>query len=86
VGVTFGVPLVGEAGVAAANQGIRPLVERLFAGWSAERGRILAETIHDVVLGDGAEEVGRRAAAAARPELERARRALAACATECRRS
>jgi hypothetical protein len=80
------VPLVGEAGVAAANQGIRPLVERLFAGWSAERGRILAETIHDVVLGDGAEEVGRRAAAAARPELERARRALAACATECRRS
>ena len=84
VGVTVGAPLAGEAGVAVASQGIRPLVERLFAGWSAERGRILAETIHDVVLGDGVEEVGRLAAAGSRPELARARRALAACAAECR--
>ncbi|MFM9057879.1 MAG: hypothetical protein ACKOSQ_01935 [Planctomycetaceae bacterium] len=84
VGVTFGAPLAGEAGVAAASQGIRPLVERLFAGWSAERGRILAETIHDVVLGDGVEEVGRLAAAGSRPELARARAALATCAAECR--
>jgi hypothetical protein len=84
VGVTFGVPLVGEAGVAAASQGIRPLVERLFAGWAAERGRILADTIHDVVLGDGVEEVARLAAAGSRPELARVRRALATCAGECR--
>ena len=84
VGVTFGAPLAGEAGVAVASQGIRPLVERLFAGWSAERGRILAETIHDVVLGDGVEEVGRLAAAGSRPELARARLVLAACAAECR--
>jgi hypothetical protein len=84
VGVTFGAPLAGEAGVAAASQGIRPLLERLFAGWSAERGRILAETLHDVVLGDGIEEIGRRAAAGSRPELARARRALAACASGCR--
>ena len=84
VGVTVGAPLVGEAGVAAANQGVRPVLERLFAGWSAERGRILAETLHDVVLGDGVEEIDRLAAAAARPELARARRLLAACAAECR--
>ncbi len=84
VGVTVAAPLAGEAGVAAASQGIRPLVERLFAGWSAERGRILADTLHDVVLGDGVEEIGRLAAAGSRPELARARRALAACAAECR--
>jgi hypothetical protein len=84
VGVTVGAPLVGEAGVAAASQGVRPLIERLFAGWSAERGRILAETLHDVVLGDGVEEIGRLAAAGSRPELARARSLLAACAAECR--
>jgi len=84
VGVTVGAPLVGEAGVAAASQGARPLIERLFAGWSAERGRILAETLHDVVLGDGVEEIGRLAAAGSRPELAEARRLLTACAAECR--
>jgi hypothetical protein len=84
VGVTVAAPRAGEAGVAAASQGIRPLVERLFAGWAAERGRILADTLHDVVLGDGVEEIGRLAAAGSRPELARARRALAACAAECR--
>ena len=84
VGVTVGAPLVGEAGVAAASQGVRPLLERLFAGWSAERGRILAETIHDVVLGDAVEELGRLAAAGSRPELARVRTLLAACAAECR--
>jgi hypothetical protein len=54
--------------------GLKPLLERLFAGWSAERGRVLAETLHDVVLGDRVEEIDRLAAAAARPEVAEARR------------
>jgi hypothetical protein len=78
-GVTVAAPLVGEGAVAAASQGIRPLIERLFAGWSAERGRILAETLHDVVLGDRVAEIDRRAAAATAPEVARARRLLEAC-------
>ena len=82
VGVTFAAPLAGEAGVAAASQGVRPLLERLFAGWSTERGRILADTLHAVVLGDGAERVANLAAAGSRPELARARGCLASCA-EC---
>jgi hypothetical protein len=81
-GVTVAAPLVGEGAVAAASQGIRPLIERLFAGWSAERGRILAETLHDVVLGDRVVEIDRRAAAATAPEVARARRLLAACARQ----
>ena len=56
--------------------GLTPLLERLFAGWSAERSRILAETLHDVVLGDRVEEIDRLAAAAARPEVAEARRLL----------
>lgn len=78
-GVTVAAPLVGEGAVAAASQGIRPLIERLFAGWSAERGRILAETLHDVVLGDRVAEIDRRAAAATAPEVARARRLLEQC-------
>jgi len=84
VGVTVAAPLVGEGAVAAASQGIRPLIERLFAGWSAERGRILAETLHDVVLGDRVEEIDRRADAAAAPEVARARRLLDACGRQLR--
>lgn len=76
VGVTIAAPLAGEGAVAAASQGIRPLIERLFAGWSAERGRVLAETIHDVVLGDRLAEIDRLAAASARPEVARCRRLL----------
>ena len=76
-------PLVGEGAVVAAGKGIQPLVERLFAGWSAERVRILAETLHDVVLGDAPEEIGRLAAAARRPELARARQLLVECGREC---
>ncbi|MEI6357616.1 MAG: hypothetical protein WCP53_11030, partial [Verrucomicrobiota bacterium] len=72
------------AAVAAASQGIRPLIERLFAGWSAERGRILAETLHDVVLGDRVEEIDRLAAAATAPEVTRARRLLEACGRQIR--
>jgi hypothetical protein len=82
-GVAVAAPLAGEGAVAAASQGIRPLIERLFAGWSAERGRILAETLHDVVLGDGVEEIGRLASSGSRPELVRARQLLVECSREC---
>jgi hypothetical protein len=75
-------PLAGEGAVVVAAKGIRPLIERLFAGWSAERGRILAETLHDVVLGDGVEEIGRLAASGTRPELARARHLLVECSRE----
>jgi len=57
---------MGEGAIGLAVAGVRPLIERLFAGWSAERGQILIETLHDVVLGDGVEEVVRLAAAAER--------------------
>jgi len=81
--VTVAAPLAGEAAVAGAAQGIRPLIERLFAGWSAERGRILAETLHDVVLGAGVEEIAGLAAAGTRPELARSRQLLVECSREC---
>ena len=68
--------LAGEGALGLTAAGLRPLIETLFAGWSAERGRILAETLHDVVLGDGLEEIERLAAAAGRPELVAARRLL----------
>jgi hypothetical protein len=69
-------PLVGEGALGLAVAGVRPLIERLFAGWSAERGEILIATLHDVVLGDGVAEVGRLAAAATRPEIARLRQVL----------
>jgi hypothetical protein len=50
--------------------------------WSAERGQILIETLHDVVLGDGVEEVVRLAAAAERPELGRVRELVNECGRE----
>ena len=68
--------LVGEGALGLTAAGLKPLIETLFAGWSAERSRILAETLHDVVLGDRLEEIDRLAAAAARPEVARARRLL----------
>lgn len=73
---------MGEGAIGLAVAGVRPLIERLFAGWSAERGQILIETLHDVVLGDGVEEVVRLAAAAERPELEQVRRLLSECGRE----
>ncbi len=76
-------PLVGEGALGLAVAGVRPLLERLFAGWSAERSRILIDTLHDVGLGDGVEELGRLARAAERPELARARQLLAACGRGC---
>jgi hypothetical protein len=69
-------PLVGEGALGLAVAGVRPLIERLFAGWSAERGEILIATLRNVVLGDGVEDVGRLAAAAARPEIGRLRHLL----------
>ena len=81
-GVTVAAPLAGEGAVAVASKGIRPLIERLFAGWSAERGKILAETLHDVVLGDGLEEIARLADSGSRPELVRARQLLVECSRE----
>ncbi len=68
--------LAGEGALGLTAAGLKPLVETLFAGWSAERGRVLAETLHDVVLGDRLEEIERLAAAATRAEVARARRLL----------
>jgi hypothetical protein len=62
--------------------GLKPLIETLFAGWSAERSRVLAETLHDVVLGDRLEEIDRLANAAAAPEVTRARRLLVECSRD----
>lgn len=73
--------LAGEGAISATVSGIKPLLDRLFAGWAVERGRILAETLQLVVLGDDLEEVDRRAAAGERPELPLLRRHL----TRCRR-
>ena len=75
-------PLMGEGAIGLAVAGVRPLIERLFAGWSAERGQILIETLHDVVLGDGVAEVVRLAAAAERPELGRVREIVNECGRE----
>lgn len=75
-------PIMGEGAIGLAVAGVRPLIERLFAGWSAERGRILIDTLHDVVLGDGVEEVVRLAAAAERPELERLGQLVGECGRE----
>jgi len=78
--------LVGEGALGLTMSGIKPLIERLFAGWSAERSRVLAETLHGVVLGDRVEEIDRLAEAAARPEVARVRRLLFECSRELPRS
>ncbi len=70
--------LAGEGALGLTAAGLRPLVERLFAGWSAERSQVLADSIHDVVLGDAMVEIDRLATAVTRPEPERIRRLLAA--------
>jgi len=75
-------PLAGEGVLGLTMAGLRPLIERLFAGWSAERSRVLTETLHDVVLGNTLGEIDRRAGAAARPEMARARRLLNECGRE----
>lgn len=74
--------LAGEGALGLTVAGLKPLIESLFAGWSAERSRVLAETLHDVVFGDRLEEIDRLAAAGGRPELVRARHLLEHCARE----
>jgi len=76
-------PLVGEGALGLAVAGVKPLIERLFAGWSAERSRVLVATLHDVVLGDTVEELTRLSRAAERPELARAQHLLVTCGREC---
>jgi hypothetical protein len=74
--------LAGEGALGLTVAGLRPLIESLFAGWSAERSRVLAETLHDVVFGDRLEEIDRLAAAGSRPEVARARDLLRHCGRE----
>jgi len=74
--------LAGEGALGLTVAGLKPLIETLFAGWSAERSRVLAETLHDVVLGHRLDEIDRLAAAAARPEVVAARRLLFECGRE----
>ncbi len=74
--------LAGEGALGLTVAGLKPLIESLFAGWSAERSRVLAETLHDVVFGDQLEEIDRLAGAGSRPEVARARHLLMHCARE----
>jgi hypothetical protein len=74
--------LAGEGALGLTMAGLKPLIETLFAGWSAERSQVLAQTLHDVVLGDRLEEIDRLAGAAARPEVAAARRLLFECGRE----
>jgi len=75
-------PLAGEGVLGLTMAGLKPLLERLFAGWSAERSRVLTDTLHDVVLGDRLEVIERLATAGGRPEVARARRLLYDCGRE----
>jgi hypothetical protein len=77
--------LAGEGALGLTVAGLKPLLETLFAGWSAERSRVLAETIHEVVLGDRLDEIDRLADAAALPEVARVRRVLYECGRELAR-
>jgi len=74
--------LAGEGALGLTMVGLKPLLETLFAGWSAERSRVLAETLHDVVLGDAIERIDRLASAAAMPEVAAARRLIYECGRE----
>jgi hypothetical protein len=74
--------LAGEGALGLTMAGLKPLIETLFAGWSAERSQVLAQTLHDVVLGDRLDEIDRLAGAAARPEVAAARRLLFECGRE----
>jgi len=78
-------PLMGEGAIGLAAAGVRPLIERLFAGWSAERGAVLIDTLRDVVLGDRVEEVHRLAAASQLPEIGRLRALIQALDRETAR-
>ena len=71
--------LAGEGAIGATVAGVKPLLDRLFAGWAVERGRILAETLQEVVLGDTLSEMEQRATAGQRPELAQLRQIIARC-------
>ena len=71
--------LAGEGAIGATVAGVKPLLDRLFAGWAVERGRILAETLQEVVLGDTLSEMEQRATAGQRPELIRLRQIIERC-------
>lgn len=66
--------LAGETALEATAAGIRPLLERLFAGWAAERGDLLANTIHEVVMGNALAVIESRADVGQREEIAEARR------------
>lgn len=74
--------VAGEGALGMTVAGLKPLIESLFAGWSAERSRVLAETLHNVVLGDRLDEINRLAAAGACPGFTQARKALEQCKRE----
>ena len=74
--------LAGEGALGLTIVGLKPLIETLFAGWSSERSRVLAETLHNVVLGNRLDEIERLASAAARPEVAQARRLIFECSRE----
>jgi len=69
--------LAGETALEATAAGIKPLLERLFAGWAAERGDLLAKMIHEVVMGDVLEQLEQRAEMGQRLEIGRARELVA---------
>jgi hypothetical protein len=68
--------LAGETALEATAAGIRPLLERLFAGWAAERGDLLANTIHEVVMGNALAVIESRADVGQRQEIAEARRLI----------
>jgi len=82
--VVFGTAatIAGEGALGLTAAKLFPLVEQLFAGWSKERGRVLAETLHGIVLGDQLHQIDRLAAAAQQPAFSRARALLAEVARE----
>jgi hypothetical protein len=77
--------LAGETALEATAAGIKPLLERLFAGWAAERGDLLARMIHDVVMGDVLEQLESRVAIGQRPEVDQARRIVGQLTAELAR-
>ena len=74
--------VAGEGALGMTVAGLRPLIESLFAGWSAERSRVLAETLHNVVLGDRLDEIDRLAAVGECPDFTQAREILEQCERE----
>jgi hypothetical protein len=73
--------IAGEGALELTTSGLKPLLESLFAGWSARRCDLLASVLRDVVLGDSLEEIDRRAAAASDPRIAEARGAIRALAS-----